>query len=285
MDEFDRNQAPEANEVPEYQVQKDNTVAPESNATDEYKTYDEFTDNEGKHFESGIKKEKKNTALSSLSVGVVSSIAAVAVGITSMLNVSMKANFNDVAYQDGMINYEVAVENMTEDESLYAKLYSMEDELLFETTLTDDDGDGIIQSWIEINSYDLETLLPQVGKLEYRLNLSADVGLDVERKFDSFVIEIESASSNFESVTGQCHCQEDGCFHFNLNFTDDLRIFDNFEAQIEDEYGNISKCTFTDNLHEEQTIFVNSLKGSKGTLTVNYTADGKPQTVSINISM
>jgi len=284
-DEFSRNQAPEINEFEEYRLSPDNPTVPEAVAAEEYKSYEEYTDNEGKVFNTPEERTKKNRALSSLSVGVVSSIAAVAVGMTSWINVGMKASFNDVKLQDGVISYEVSVEDMTDEETLTARLFNG-DELLFEQDLKDEDRDGLIPGEIKVDSEEINRLLSEKeGRMAYRLNLSGIVGLEIERKFDSFVIELTKMESRFDSVTGTCHCGEDGCFHFNLNYTDDMQLFGNFQAKIEDAYGNTAYCDFTDNPHEEQTIFVANLKGTEGVLTVTYTAEGKPQTVIIDILM
>lgn len=284
-DEFSRNQAPEINEFLEYQTSPDNPAVKEAASSAEYEAYEEYTDNEGKVFNTPQTKSKKSRALSTLSVGVVSSIAAVALGMTSWINVGMKASFNDVTFRDGIVSYEVQVESMTENETLTARLFNGE-ELLFEQNLTDEDGDGLIVGEIQLDSEKVNNLLSEkAGRQAYRLNLSGVVGLDIERKFDSFVIELTKMESRFDSVTGQCHCGEDGCFHFNLNYTDDMQVFGNFAAKIEDAYGNTSYCEFTDDLHEEQTIFVSDLKGTEGVLTVTYTAEGKPQTVKIDIVM
>jgi len=284
-DEFSTNQVPENNESLEYKPSLNNPLDQESIPSSEFEYYEEYTDNEGKQFNTPERKTKNNHTISQLSVGVVTAITAVAVGITSWINVGMKASFNEVKLQDGIVSYEVSVENMTQEETLIARLYSSE-ELVFEQYLIDEDNDGIIVGQYEINPEEINKLLEEKdGKLTYRLNLSGIVGLEIERKFDSFIIDVTKMESRFESVTGKCHCGEDGCFHFTLNYSDDMQIFKDFNAKIEDEYGNTAYCVFTENPHEEQTIFVANLKGTKGVLTVTYIADGQPQEVKIDIEM
>jgi len=285
MDEFERNQTSEINEFLEYKTSPDNPIITEAFNQKEYSSYEEYTEIEEQSFNVTEDRTKKTRSFNSLSAGIVSSIAALAVGMTSWINVGMKAEFTKVDFLDGVVSYEISVEDMTDGETLIAKLMNG-DELIFEDTLIDEDGDGIIKGKIAVDAEEINALLNQNGsKQTYRLNLSGNVGLNVERKFDSFLIELERMESKFESVTGDCHCAEDGCFHFKLNYKDDMKVFDNFEAYIEDPYGNVAQCNFTDNLHDEQTIFVLDLKGSVGTLIVKYTANGKPQTVSIDIKM
>jgi len=283
-DEYSRNQAPEVNQISEYQPSLDNPEVKETIISTEFDNYEEYTDNEGKQFDSQNAKSKNNRALSSLSVGVVTTIAAVAVGITSWINVGMKANFNEVKLQDGVVSYEVSVENMTEEETLTARMFNGEN-LLFEQDLVDEDKDGLVYGEINLDGEEINKLLEENSKLSYRLNLSGTVGLDVERKFDSYVLEMTKMESRFDSITGECHCSEDGCFHFNLNYSDDMKMFNDFTAKIEDMYGNSAYCEFTDNPHEEQTIFVGNLKGIEGILTVSFTVNGQTQSVSIDIEM
>lgn len=285
MDEYSNNQYQEQASYSDYSSSAENISFNENVTAAEYAAYDETNNNERTNGSSTFNQRKKKNALSSLSTGVVSTIAAATVGITSMINVSMNAEFKNVEYKDGYINYTASVSNMTEDEKLTAYLYDG-DEILCSVSLTDDDNDGIIDGSIPVDSDRINSKLKDSNdKISYRVSLKGVVGLDVERDFDSYVVEMEKMTSAFEKVTGECKCAEDGCYHFLIHFKDDLGLFDSFEAQIEDKYGNISKCTFTDDLHDEQTIFVSNLKGTAGTMTVKYKADGQPQTVKIDITM
>jgi hypothetical protein len=56
-------------------------------------------------------------------------------------------------------------------------------------------------------------------------------------------------------------------------FDDIDHIFSNFEAYIVDDYGNKAICKFSDNLYDEQKIYVADLVSSHGKLVIKYTAD------------
>ena len=41
-----------------------------------------------------------------------------------------------------------------------------------------------------------------------------------------------------------------------MDFRDDYNYWSNFEALLEDKYGNVSACVFTDDLYELQNISI-----------------------------
>lgn len=220
--------------------------------------------------------DKRDRALSVLSGGLVATIGLVLAGITNFVNVKMKASFVDEAtkYDAGVLTYSINVEEMTEEETL--TIYVTRDNVRTETiSLVDEDGDGVISGVIPgVKEYvDSVFATKDNAVVNYLLELKGVVGLGVERSFDAYRTTIEKRTATFTDVVGECHCDEDGCYHFTMNFDDQSGIFSDFEAYIEDDFGNKAICEFTDDLHEEQTIYVLNLKGSHGYFTVKYKAD------------
>lgn len=76
------------------------------------------------------------------------------------------------------------------------------------------------------------------------------------------------------SVESECTCNVDGYFHFTLDFIDENGYWTDFEAWLEDAYGNRSYCEFTQNLLEEQSIDViwAGLRGNSAAFTVACTS-------------
>lgn len=282
------NEVPE-NNIPasEYIVVGENVDYAETTAQDEYTEYREFIDaDEDPYNRSRINREKKNQAMTQLTGTMVATIAAVAVGVTNLINVNLNASFNDVQFADGVISYEIAVEDLEEDNKL--NLYFYDGDKLVETyTLADEDADGVIAGEIALDTNEIETRLAAEGSVSipYRLTLKGEVGLDVERAFDSYLVKIDKMVSQFDGLEGNCQCSVDGCYHFKMNFEDDGGLFNDFAAEIRDNYGNVAACTFTENLHEEQTIFVGNMRGTNAKLVLTYTADGQPMTVETDITI
>lgn len=282
------NEVAETNEAASEYVRVDeSTEYAETLSQSEYTEYREFIEaDDDPYNRSRINQQKKNQAMTQLTGGMVATIAAVAVGVTNLINVNLNASFNDVQYTDGAITYEVAVEDVKESDKL--NLYFYDGDKLVETyVLTDEDGDGVIAGAIPLDTENIESRLAAEGavSIPYRLTLKGEVGLDVERAFDSYLVKIDKLVSEFDGLEGECRCSVDGCYHFRMNFEDDGGLFSDFSAEIRDNYGNVAACSFTENLHEEQTIFVGNMRGTNATLVVSYLADGQPMTVETNITI
>lgn len=225
-----------------------------------------------------MNQKKKEHALSTLSAGVVGAVGIAAFGITSMINVKMSANFNNVEFIDSSLVLSVDVKEMTSENTLTAYVYEESKQIRI-ISLEDEDNDGKIEYKVELDKDHLNEVLGGDGEheIKYRVDLKGIVGLNVERSFDSYVVRVNHVCSKFNSLYGQCHCKADGRYHFYIDYEDDFGLIEFTSARIEDKFGNVSKCTFTTNLHDEQTIYVLDLQGSKGTLIVEYTMNGVPQ--------
>jgi len=276
LDEYSNKIAPEVNPQAENKIAKENAVVSENKFAKENISAQENLDSPKKSAAKKFQQEKKNRALSVLSAGLVGTIALVLTTMTSLVNVKMKAEFNEVNYVDGRLEYSINVKDMTEQETL--TIYPKRDNKAMEPiSLIDDDGDGLIEGIIDL---DKEYISQQLASgenvnIKYVLDLKGVVGLNVERAFDRWVIRIDKMTSKFEDVGYYCNCDVDGYFYFTMNFEDDNNVFTGFEAYIEDNLGNRSVCKFSDNLHDEQKIYVNDLKTSAGKLVIKYLTNGE----------
>ena len=277
IDEFNNKAAPEFNPQKENKLFKENAHIVENKTASEQVFAKESLDTVGqsKSRAKSLNKKKQEHALSILSASLVGVVGIVVVGMTNLVNVKMKAEFNEVEYRDGVIAYSIDVKDMSEKETL--AIYPMCDgKKLEKIDLVDSDNDGVINGEVKIDrNYISEKLASEENvKIKYTLELKGVVGLSVERKFDRYVVSIDKMTSKFESVIGHCNCSVDGYYYFQMNFEDDNALFADFVAYIEDDFGNKSNCEFSDNLHNEQRIFVENLKGSHGKLVIKYNADG-----------
>ena len=269
--------------IPENDIQKENIEIRDNAPISEAASQSEFTAIKDENNQTTEKanveiRRDKRSFLASLSTSLIAVVAAVVVGMTNLLNVNLNATFNDelTHYDDGKIQYSINVNDLTDKETL--NLYFYEDDKLIETfTLVDEENDGVIDGEINVDKDKIEAKLAEGDnvRIQYRLDLKGIVGLNVERAFDSYVFRIDKFKSSIESVETWCQCNIDGCYHFKIDFNDPLGKFTNFEAWIEDEKGNIARCEFTDNLHDEQKIFVGEMVSSRCKLYIKYLENGE----------
>jgi hypothetical protein len=273
-DEFGNRNAPEVNSQVENKIAKENVVALENKPVSENIEVKENLDTVGKPKQ--VNKNAGKKRLNVLSAGLVGVVSFALIGVTSLVNVKMKAEFDDkkVAYEEGKISYTLSVKEMTEKETL--SIYVIRDNVRQEKIeLKDEDGDGLIEGKIDVDKNYLDEKFSS-GKPEtvtYKLDLKGVVGLNVERYFDSVTVTIDQVVSEFYYVEGHCNCGSDGYYYFTMVFDDIDHIFSNFEAYIVDDYGNKAICKFSDNLYDEQKIYVADLVSSHGKLVIKYTAD------------
>ena len=58
------------------------------------------------------------------------------------------------------------------------------------------------------------------------------------------------------SVSHECTCNIDGCFHFTMELEDGRGIWSEYAASLTDKNGTVSECVFTDDISAEQSIDV-----------------------------
>ena len=293
FDEYSNRKAPEFNKQVENKVTSENLFAAENKTISENIKVKENIEFDGKSLKKPGKTKARNKAISVLTTSLVGVVGLVVAGMTNMINIKLNAEFDKVEYQDGKINYAINVSNITEKE--YLIIYPERDgKKLDGIKLIDEDDDGYIEGSFDV---DLEYIQKQQEMFDnvtvkYVVNLRGLVGLDVERLFDRYVVRIDKLTSEFEDVEGYCNCGVDGYYYFKMNFNDDGGLFSNFEAYIIDDFydendvtgekeNHIAYCTFSDNLHDEQRIFVLNLQGSRGKLVIKYNKEGVEDKITV----
>ncbi len=294
FDEYSNRKAPEFEQQVENKTVNENLFAAENKTFNENVRVKENIEFDGKSLKKPGKIKARNKALSMLTTSLVGVVGLVVAGMTNLINIKLKAEFDKVEYQDGRINYEINVENLTEKE--YLVIYPERDgKKLDGIKLVDEDGDGYIAGSFDVDTEYIQKqqeLFDNVS-VKYVVNLRGLVGLDVERLFDRYVVRIDQFTSEFEDVEGYCNCGVDGYYYFKMNFKDDGGLFSNFEAYIIDDFydendvtgekeKHIAYCTFSDNLHDEQKIFVLDLQGSRGTLVIKYNKEGVEEKITVS---
>ena len=291
IDEYSNKKAPEFASQSENKVIRENIAISENKPVLENVPASESTDFNVKKPVTKSKEKARNRAMAALTSSVVGVIGLVVAGMTNLLNVKLKAEFDEVEYRDGLIVYSINVKDITEKE--YIIIYPERDgKKLDPIKLIDEDNDGVIKGQFEVDKEYIEKQMEMHDNIniKYVLNLRGLVGLDVERLFDRYVVRIDKFTSKFHDVKGHCECGVDGYYYFTMNFEDDGGLFTDFKAYIVDDFydgasseaekaNHIAYCTFSDNLHDEQKIFVNDLKGSNGRLFIKYLADGVEEIV------
>ncbi len=290
FDEYNNRKAPEYNSQVENKVTHENVFAAENKTAKENLNFKENYELDGKSHKKAEKTRARNKAMSVLTTSLVGVVGLVVAGMTNLVNIKLKAKFEEVEYRDGKIAFSINVSNLTEKE--YIVIYPERDTKQLEEVkyYLADAQDGYIQGSLDVDSEYVKRQLDAVenGVVKYVLNLRGLVGLDVERLFDRYVVKIEKVTeSKFEDVTGYCNCGVDGYYYFTMNFEDEAGHFSNFKAYITDSVydelvnGGASEeelarhivyCQSDENTnwHEEQRIFVLDLQGSKGTLVIEY---------------
>ena len=306
FDEYSNRNAPEFNSQVENKTTSENIFAVENKTVKENISAKENIEFGEKTKKKTEKTKARNKAMSVLTTSLVGVVGLVVAGMTNLVNIKLKAKFDEVEYRDGKIAFSINVSNLTEKE--YIVVYPERDtkELNEEVQkyYLADAEEGYIKGFLNVDAEYVSKQLASVenGYVKYVLNLRGLVGLDVERLFDRYVVKIEKVTeSKFEDVTGYCNCGVDGYYYFTLNFEDDAGHFSNFKAYITDSvYDELETSGASDeekarhivycksdentNWHEEQRIFVLDLQGSKGTLVIEYDKEDNGETEHMKFS-
>lgn len=286
-DEFNKD-LNEFTPIKENEVAKENIAAKENITAKENVEAKEFTDpiaeNSKEQAEiEKAKKDKKTKTLSLMTGSLTAIVGAVIIGMTNYMNVRMNLSFSKFEYVDSTINYEIKVDDMTAKETI--KLYVYEENVLVDNKpieyVFDDVDEGKITATFTVDPEHIKDLLTKDPdhSIAYRFDLKGIVGLNVERAFDSYVLKIDEVKSEFDigNIDYWCSCGVDHCYNFWMHFSDDFGKYSDFEAFIEDEFGNISYCEWTDNIHDAQKINVLNMVGSAATLTISFQVEGEAE--------
>ena len=283
-DEFENKNASESNPQVENKVVKENVFVHENKPVLENKEASETLDTVGKAKAKKTLSQKKKRNYATLSAGLVGAVSLALVGITSLVNVKMKAELDKdlTKYVDGKIQYKVDVKNMTEKETLSIYL-KQDNEVPKKIDLFDQDGDGVIEGALDLDHTYIDEKLSsgENVSITYTLELKGNVGLNIERLFGRQIVTIDKKTSKFHGFDWHCECGKDGYFYFTVNVEDYNHIFSNWSAWIEDDFGHSFMCkTLNDeNIYEEQKIYVleddegHRSEGSHGALYIKYKAD------------
>lgn len=260
---------------------KENEGVLETVITKENETVQEY----GGISESGSRNRKKKTklfqALTTTTTTLI--VGGALIGVTNLVNVNMDASFMSLTFEDSLIKYELNVKDVKDDNELIIYLYDESENEIAVHQVTEDIKDDVILGAIEIDIESISSSLENNEVITYYAELKGDVGLDIERSFDRYRLEISSLTSVFNLVTHRCNCSEDGYYYFKMDFVDDYGLFTDFNAYIIDAGGNEFKCELSDNLHEEQRIYVRTARGGKGKLIIEYLANGEKQVIELEI--
>ena len=289
LDEFGNKKISEFTSQEENKVARENLFAIENKAANENITAKEKIEFDGKSLRKTDKIKSRNKAISVMTSSLVGVIGLVVAGMTNLVNIKYNAEFDRVKYVDGEIQYSINVKDLTAKENL--TIYQSRDTKKLDPIRYEnmDLKDGVIEGVIPVDQEYIERQLASSNNvtIKYVLELRGVVGLDVERLFDRYVVKIDKFTSTFDSVEGYCNCGVDGYYYFTMKYEDDGGLFSKFEAYIIDDFyesaseeekeRHISYCTYSENLHDEQRIFVLDLQGSHGTLVIKYLKDGVDQ--------
>ena len=292
-DEYGNRRISEFNAQSENRVTRETVFAAENKSAQENVSIKENLEFDGKSSRKTDKIKSRNKALSVMTSSLVGVIGLVVAGMTNLVNIKYKADFEKVKYVDGEIQYSINVKELTSKENL--TIYQSRDTKKLDPIVYKniDMKEGIIEGVIPVDQDYIQRQLASSDNvsIKYVLELRGLVGLDVERLFDRWVVRIDKFTSEFKDITGYCNCGVDGYYYFTMNFTDDGGLFSNFEAYIIDDFyetaseqekeKHIAYCTLSENLHDEQRIFVLDLQGSRGTLVIRYNKDGVEEKIEV----
>ena len=292
-DEYGNRRISEFNAQSENRVTRETVFAAENKSAQENVSIKENLEFDGKSLRKTDKIKSRNKALSVMTSSLVGVIGLVVAGMTNLVNIKYKADFEKVKYVDGEIQYSINVKELTTKENL--TIYQSRDTKKLEPIVYKDIDmkEGVIEGVIPVDQDYIQRQLASSDNvtIKYVLELRGLVGLDVERLFDRWVVRIDKFTSEFKDITGYCNCGVDGYYYFTMNFTDDGGLFSNFEAYIIDDFyetaseqekeKHIAYCTLSENLHDEQRIFVLDLQGSRGTLVIRYNKDGVDEKIEV----
>ena len=292
-DEYGNRKILEFNAQSENKVTRETVFAAENKSAKENVSVKENLEFDGKSSRKTDKIKSRNKALSIMTSSLVGVIGLVVAGMTNLVNIKYHADFEKVKYVDGEIQYSINVKDLTAKENL--TIYQSRDTKKLDPIRYEklDMKEGVIEGIIPVDQDYIQRQLEASDNvtIKYVLELRGLVGLDVERLFDRWVVRIDKFTSTFDSVEGYCNCGVDGYYYFTMNFEDDGGLFSNFEAYIIDDFyesareeeksKHIAYCEFSENLHEEQRIFVLDLQGSRGTLVIKYNKDGVEEKLEV----
>ncbi|MBR4237465.1 hypothetical protein IKQ02_03425 [bacterium] len=149
----------------------------------------------------------------------------------------------------------------------YTYFMNENDITYYESTILMNKGlKGEIKGYFTINMDRIVEELSQDGEfMHYYATLKGSTGL-LDRTFDRMAVKVTALISEFNSLSGECHCvtrSADGTYHLKLDYKDDYGYFNFQDIYMKDINGNESgHITESSNWHDEMKIPVLNLSGS-----------------------
>lgn len=203
------------------------------------------------------KKNKKSSKIKRVFKGasaIVASVALVAIIAPGVLaSDTPDVTFTSISVSDTQVAYTIDVANKS-DETYTAVLYNDFTERVQEIT-----GDSI--TFVETD------LKPYVS---YKLAVKSGSDIIAEKS-----VQTLSYHTEFTISDHACNCEIDGMFQFVMNVVDENEWLSSFTATLTDTAGNVSSCTFSENLNDMQTIPVTGvLVGETATFKITCVLKG-----------
>lgn len=226
-------------------------------------------------------KRKNYTTIAATAIVGVVGLGVIA--SSGLINLNMDGSINEISYVDNKLVYDIDVNDVNKDNSIYFEIYDNGKSVMKYDVISKENFDGNRKGEFPLDELDILSKDLTLG-LKYTVRLKGDTGL-IDRTYDSWVLEIEGVSSEFNGALLTCDCAVSGYLLIDIDFKDDYGVYSDFEATLVDSSNVSRECVFSDNLHETQKIFVLDLAGGEATFTLRYKENGVLKTSVSNINI
>lgn len=233
-----------------------------------------------------IKKDAAAGGKLATGAAVVGVASLIVIGTSGLVNINMDGKIENLLFQDNHVVYEVNVSDMEKGNTMYFEIYEgtasnaiSTKEIISDVTepLTD-----VVSGVLDVDDLNIQEKLKTEDSLKYTFRLCGNTGL-VNRTYDSWILEINEYESIFRTVSYMSDYGNSGTFVFEMDFSDDYGIFTDFEAYIKDSEGTVRYCTFKENLHEQQSIFILDLAGGEAYFELSFNSNGTKETYGYKV--
>lgn len=230
-----------------------------------------------------IKRDAASGGKLATGAAVVGVASLIVIGTSGLVNINMDGKIEKLEFQDNHIVYEVNVSDVEKGNTMYFEIYegTASNALTTKEIITDVEEtiNGPYSGILDTLDLNIEEKLKTKDSVSFTFRLCGNTGL-VNRTYDSMILEVNQYESVFRSVSYMSDFENSGCFLFEMDFQDDYGIFTDFDAFIKDSDGVISKCSFTDNLHDQQRISIIHLAGGEAYFELSFNSNGTKETYS-----
>ena len=230
-----------------------------------------------------IKREAKTGGKFATGAAVIGVASLIVIGTSGLVNIDMDGKINDLLFQDNKIVYDINVSDVEKGNTMYFEIYeeNASKPLTTKEIISDvkESLNGEVKGTLDLDDLKIDEKLKDKESISYTFHLCGNTGL-VNRTYDSKVVKIEEFKSEFRSISYKSDYSNSGNFIFWLDFKDDYGIFEDFSAFLVDSNGVRRDCIFTDNLHEEQTIFILDLAAGPAHFEVSFKSNKEEQVIA-----